>query len=421
MRVLLVSKFLHHVGGVETYLRWQAHALQRAGHRVGVLGMTPPAGARQMDLATHEVWDTQTREYHGDLATRIAGVATSVWSPSAGAVMRRAIEEFNPDVVHFHSTCYQLTPAVVREASRRGVPTVLTTHEYKLVCTNQRLYDDRTRGTCMKCPGAGPLPKFTAPIAARCMKGSAAVSVVGATERIISDAVWKRADPLILAPSMFIRDLLVADGWAENRVEYLDLPWRPEAQDVARHEGERNHVVFLGRLSREKGADVLLEVWSQIAGSYPDLRLRFIGDGDERASLEDLVARKRIPRVDFLGRLERPQIDDELQQAILTAHPAQWHENSPFTVRESLMAGVPAVVSAMGGMQEMIGPETGRVVVHDDPGAWARALNDLVRNPLNADRLKAAVTARAMTDEVHLHRLEKCYAREVSAAAGGHG
>lgn len=411
MRILLVSKFLHYVGGVETYLRWVSRALVDHGHDVGLVGMAPPTDQPLMELPDAPLWLTPTRSYEKGAADRARSAATSVWSVAAGKVMRTALAEFSPDVVHFHGTCYQLTPAVVREAMLAGVPPVLTAHEYKLICANQTLYDDVTQKICVACVGASQIGKVTAPLARSCMKGSRAVTLLGATEGRVSERVWRRADPLILAPSNFMRHQLISDGWSPERVQYLDLPWRPDGASVAQPTAtDADSVVFVGRLAALKGAHRLLEAWADVAPGAPHIRLRILGDGAQRADLERIVKERQLPRVTFLGHCTPAQVQEELRHAVVTAHPSQCHENSPFSVRESLMAGVPAIVSNVGGMPEMVGPNSGWVVAHDDPGAWSATLSAALTTPRVADgALRAEVLARAVTEGDHLGRLVEAY------------
>lgn len=419
MKVLIASKFLHHVGGVETYVRWLANALADRGVQVGLLGMHPPEGADLMDLPDGPRWLTPTRSFAQGAAHRARSAASSVWSPGNGTQMRRALEEFTPDLVHFHGTCYQLTPAVVDAAAKAGVPTVLTAHEFKLICANQTLFDDSTGRICTACVGASQVRKVVAPLRRSCMKGSRAVTALGAVEGRLADRTWHRADPRILAPSRFMRDRLLADGWPGSRIDYLDLPWRPDDVDVALDAPDvtRRNVVFVGRLAPVKGVDRLLRTWAVVAGSHPEARLRVIGDGSERTDLEDQVRREGVPRVDFLGQCDSARIDAELAQALVTVHPARWYENSPFAVRESLMAGVPAIVSDLGGMPEMVGPSSGWVVPPDRDDDLTRALASALQSGwAGSPALREAVHRRAVTEGDHLSALFDVYRQEAGAS-----
>lgn len=410
MRILLVSKFVHHVGGVETYVRWLAQALVTAGHDVGVVGMTPPQGHRPMDLAGAPLWLTRSRSFEAGSASRARDAALSVWSPEAGAVVRRAIREHRADVVHFHGTCYQLTSSVVHSAARAGVPIVLTAHEHKLACANQTLYSDPDGTICTDCVDVGPVRRTVAPLRRRCMKSSLTVSALGAAEQLISVPVWQRADPLILAPSRFAREVILRQGWPAERVRYLDLPWRRALDDVVAAPGPRDSIVFASRLVPLKGPRVLLRAWASIAGQHPNVRMVLIGEGSQAEELRSVVRAQAVPRVHLPGLTDAAGIQRALSRAIVTAHPSQCHENSPFAVRESLMAGVPVLVSRVGGMPDMVGPASGWILPHDDPDAWATGLDTALRSRLaGSAALVAEVRQRSTTAEEHLAKVIAAY------------
>ncbi|MFV0463763.1 MAG: glycosyltransferase [Nostocoides sp.] len=407
MRILLVSKFLHHVGGVETYLGWEAEALTEAGHEVALVGMTIPRGQAPINSRL-PTWTTPPRDFAKGSKRRVRSAAASLYSPAAGAVVAGAIAQFSPDVVHFHGTCYQLTSSVVRAATRAGTRIVLTAHEYKLLCANQTLFDDRSGTACTACVQVSAPRRVAAALSRSCIKASPAATVLGALEGLVSEPTWRAADPAILAPSQFMAATLVAGGWSPERVTHLDLPWRRADQPVTRATGHgRDAIVFLGRLVPLKGPQVALAAWQRIAADHPCIRLRILGGGPAEADLRAMVAREQIPRVDFLGAVGRQVIAAELTRALVTVHPSLCHENSPYTVRESLMAGVPAIVSALGGMPEMVTPATGYVVPAGDVDAWARAMSTAAEpGAFDPDALVTSVTGRAMTHEAHLEVLQ---------------
>lgn len=418
MRVLHVSKFLHHVGGVETYLRWVTNALAAQGHEVGLLGMQPPPGDQLMDLPDGPRWLTPNRSYARGRG-QVRSAATSIWSVSAEKVMREALETFRPDVVHFHGTCYQLTPSVVHATTRAGAGIVLTAHEYKLICANQTLYDDAERSLCTECVGTSLPRKLVAPNRRACIKGSRAATLIGAVEGQVSIPVWRRAEPTILAPSHYMRQALVTDGWSPAQVEYLDLPWRREDEDVrVSTERERDSIVFPARLAWLKGPDILVRAWAQIAERHPGVRLLMLGHGEATEEVGRLVDSLAAPRVELVGRVDQAGMRAAYDRALVTAHPSQSAENSPYSVRESLMAGVPAVVSEVGGVPEMVSRWTGTAVGRRDVEGWAAALESfLVRPSVGSPELRAEVRERATTEEAHLDVLDRTYERTARRSA----
>lgn len=418
MRILQVSKFAHHVGGVETYVGWLTRALIGSGHDVGVVAMEPPPGRPLMDLSGAPMWLTRARSFAAGSPERLRSAALSVWSPEAGSTMTRAIDAHRPEVIHFHGTCYQLTSSVVRSAARAGIPVVLTAHEYKLICANQTFSSDADGRICTDCLGSSPARRATAPVTRRCMKGSRAVSALGAVEQLVSVPVWRRAAPRILTPSRFMREQLLADGWPADQVSYLDLPWRRASEHVEPAKGGRDRIVFASRLVPLKGPEVLLRSWQTIARDHPGVQVEIIGEGAQSDALRSLVRDLAIPRVTFTGFVDAARIRESLDRALVTVHPSQCHENSPFAVRESLMAGVPALVSHVGGMPEMVSEDTGWTVPHDDAEAWARGLDRALRSRLaGTPTFATAAEARSITDEDHLDELLDTY-REVAQRMG---
>ena len=383
MRVLLVSKFLHHVGGVETYLRWLADALQNAGHEVALVGMRPGPGDQHMSFGNAELFETPTRRFVGGSAlNRARSAVSSVYSPAAAAVMNDALDRFRPDVVHYHGTCYQLTSSVVTASAGRGIKRIATAHEYKLMCANQRLWSDATNEVCTLCVGASRMGRLANPVAQSCIKSSRSASFVGGVEAVVSDAVWRRSTDLVLhAPSRFMEQSLREDGWSPTRIRMLDLPW-PDPT-ASRVEGG-TRFLYMGRLAVEKDVATLLRGWQAAGAQTAPYDLVIAGEGAAGEALRGVVAAERIPRVEFVGRVAREELQALLRTAVATVHPAAWLENSPFAVRESLMAGVPALVAGTGGMPELVHPGvTGMLVDHSVDG-WRDAFVGFSESTLRA-------------------------------------
>ncbi|GEP40447.1 glycosyl transferase [Nocardioides psychrotolerans] len=419
MRVLVASKFLHHVGGVETYISWLGRHLEREGHELAFFGMNPPDGDRVMPDLQGPLFLSPSRDYYGSVATKVRSAATSIYSFSAARVMEEALDAFRPDVVHFQSTCYQLTPSVVRAATRRAVPTLTTAHEYKFVCSNQRLWDDGRGQPCVKCVDATTSQRVRSIIETQCVKGSLASSIVAAAELPVSNGVWRRNSGIVHAPSHFMADLLEGRGSpVRGRVRYLDLSWGDTAHLPGSHRPDRQDVTYIGRLSVEKGVDTLIHAWPHVSRHRPDARLKLYGSGADEPRLRE--AALGVERVEFCGRYERESLTEILASSIVTVHPSKWAENSPYTVRESLQHGVPAIVSDQGGLPEMVEAATGAVFPAGDVDGLAQAITrEIDSGRAGQPDLLDAVARRFVTDAQHLSRLEELYgeAQDLCAAS----
>lgn len=417
MRVLHVNKFLYRRGGAEGYLLDVAELQRAAGHEVEVWGMNHPENTPDLPLAHTFAPHVELEPAPGGLA----GVAASmrmVWSPASGRGLARALDEFKPEIVHFHNIYHQLSPSILRPVKSRGIPSVMTLHDYKLACPNYQLLSHGR--VCERCVQGST---FNA-IRERCKSGSLAASSVLAIE----SGIHRRMDAYspvdrFISPSHFLRDLMVRAGIPSDRITTLaNVVSQPASstRGLPRLIGVPGSArfVFAGRLSTEKGVDTLIRAMSAV---HDGITLDIAGDGPERSSLERLAAEVAPSRVTFHGRLAKPEVEVLVRNARAMVVPSRWHENQPMTILESFAASIPAVVTALGGMPELVhdGVE-GRVVQPNDPAALARVLTELADAPEDARRMGERARQRfdaEFTGDVHLVGLSAIYAEACRLSA----
>jgi len=122
-------------------------------------------------------------------------------------------------------------------------------------------------------------------------------------------------------------------------------------------------LLFIGRLSEEKGVDVLLKAWKKLHSPIP---LVIIGDGPLRPQLQAYAAAKKISNVTFTGWQNRTAIFAALKNAAALILPSLCYEGFPMTVVESFACSTPVICSGFGGMAEIV--EAGRTGLHFLPG-----------------------------------------------------
>lgn len=156
-------------------------------------------------------------------------------------------------------------------------------------------------------------------------------------------------------------------------------------------------ILYLGRLSPEKGAATLLEAFERVAEKLPDARLVIAGDGVQRAELAGRAARIGDGRaVDLAGWVPHgPALKDLLARADLMCLPS-YTEGLPSSLLEALSAGLPVVGTEVGDIPAVVGAHgAGLTVPARDPDALAGALLEVMTDRAAYDRMADAAVATA--------------------------
>ncbi len=139
-------------------------------------------------------------------------------------------------------------------------------------------------------------------------------------------------------------------------------------------------LLFVGRLSVQKRSERLIEALSLVKS---DVALDIVGDGEDRAKLESLVAKLGLSNIRFCGRLDGEKLLDAYRNADVFILPSDW-EGMPLVILEAMATGLPIIGSDVLGISELI-EGVGILVKDPSPNNFAKAIDELARNP---DRLK---------------------------------
>lgn len=402
MRILQVNKFLYRRGGAESYLLDVVELQLRAGHEVAAFGMDHPENPPQRYQA-HLPPLVQLEPPPRGVAARAAAVARMVWSTSSRRGIDAVVRSFRPDVVHLHNIYHQLSPSILRPLAERGIPTVMTLHDYKLACPTYRFMDHGK--VCEACLDG----RFRHAVQRRCKDGSLGASTVLALESAVHRAIGAYDGVgVFISPSRFLADRMAKAGVHPDRMHVLNN--FVDARAVTPKRSPGGNVAFAGRLSYEKGVDVLIEAVARLGSG---VELDIAGDGPERSALEALAAARAPGRVRFHGQMGKDRLRALLRSAAVLGVPSRWHENQPMVVLEAFACGVPVVTSNLGGLPELVDSgQDGLVVPANDPEALAGALTHVLEDPDRGLTMGQAARAKALeafTPEQHLKRLEALY------------
>lgn len=335
MRILHINKFAYRKGGAEVYMLSLAERQAEQGHGVAVFGHLPDGiswGSENVQLFNAKVTDF----HNAPVKTQARVAAEVIWNSRIRRELAGVLTEFCPDIVHLHNYSHQLTSSIVHEIFQQRVSLIHTAHDYKLICPSYLAsvkHED-----CFKC-ALGPSTKL---IRQRCHHGSIAWStVVGAETLLVRHR--QLVPRTIIAPSKFMADRLKNSWLAPIATIHLIRNPLPDADSD--WVGDGGYLLYVGRLSREKGVLELAAACEQL--SVP---LVLAGDGPERESLSMYDGRW----VTLLGHVDS---QDRLRQlrrgCIAQVVPSVWPENAPLSVLEAVAQGVPVIASDRGGLPEL--------------------------------------------------------------------
>lgn len=376
MRIILVNKFHYRKGGAETYYLTIGEKLKEMGHEVAYFSMKHPDN---LPCAQEKYFVTQ-REYNNvknPLTAARDGLAL-LYSNEAKHNFEELCEDFHPDIVHMSNVHRQITLSILDAPylSEHHVPVVYTAHDYVTICPGYLMLDG-SGNVCDACLDG----KYRHCIERVCVKGSRAKSALAAAEASFNRGhhMNEKIDKVI-APSRFMRSKLIEGGWPEDKVVFMQNFASDEILDRASSTGdntdrEHPYILFFGRLSFEKGIDVLVHAFAEALPNLPSgLRLVIAGDGPEKDAIESFVKETHAP-IELVGYKTGEELKSLVAGALLAVSPSVWRENMPYSIIEALAEGTPVVGSRIGGIPELISDdETGWLCEPDDESSLANAL-----------------------------------------------
>jgi glycosyltransferase involved in cell wall biosynthesis len=329
-------------------------------------------------------------------------------------IFRQVLDETRPEIVHIqhlllHSVRY---PTIARE---RNVKVAMTLAEFLLLCPRNgwllRPGNVRCDGPdakqCGRCtlvwphPTGGILPRRVQRMLGKIKLrlGIHDGSYVKANRKRREEVQAALADVnLFIAPSRFLRDRFVQNGLvpAEKIVhsDYGFLKGRllsARAKRKKRTESIPLRIGFTGTVSDWKGVHVLVEAMNGIPEGAVTCDIHGSLDSFP-AYAERLKKLSRNPSVQFRGRFDNSRVADVLAEMDVLVVPSLWYENSPLTIHEAFVAGMPVITGNEGGMAELIQDGTwGLLFRIGDAADLRQKILRLVEEPGLLDRLRKGI------------------------------
>jgi len=278
----------------------------------------------------------------------IAGGLSTPYNFKSASRIRALALETRPDFVHVHNTFPLISPSVFWSVRDLPCGVVLTLHNYRLYCAaGMPMRDGHVCTQCLDRRSVVPSLRYG------CYRGSRLATIPLAVSIALHRQIgtWTKHVDRFIALTQYQREMMIHAGLPPSRVcvKPQFYPGSPEAIPwIARD----NRVLFVGRLSPEKGVRDLLNAWSVLGVDAPDLDI--IGDGPDRKFMENQIKSEGLDRVRLLGQLSFDETQNRIAHARLMVVPSTWFEGFPMVIREAFAFGVPVAASRLGSLAELV-------------------------------------------------------------------
>ena len=325
MRVLLIHNFYQQPGGEDAVFAQETALLRQHGVDVETLTFT-------------------NDQFDGTLSGNLRSSAKSFYNPESARRTRETIDRFRPDVVHVHNLFYTASAAVIRVAKQRGVPVVMTLHNYRLVCVNGLLMREG------KIPCETCLTQTTplAGIRHACFRDSvwqsAQLSLITTLHKLTG--IWRSVDRFIMLTN-FARQKILESSLQlrpEQVVVKPNFVFDPGPADAGQRQ---SFFLFAGRLSAEKGIATLLD-----AARCNTLPLTIAGSGPLATEVTKVAG--ELAHVNYIGWQSRSNVLVLLKNCRALVVPSVWYEGLPTIILEAFATGTPIICSDQENLNQII-------------------------------------------------------------------
>ena len=267
----------------------------------------------------------------------------AIWSSRQYRKVLEKIKTGKYDIVHIQNFFPLLSPSILYAVAHSNAKVVMSVRNYRLICPNAMMYVNGA--ICNRCVGKPvPFPALVHTCYRNSFAASAAVVAMLSLHNFLN--TWQHKIDAFICVSNFVRDQLIAGGMDESK---LLVKYNFVSTSVPVNLEVGQYYIYSGRLSDEKGIDVLLHAFR---GSKRMLLIA--GEGPLKEIVEKEAAEN--PHIRYVGKCSLLENYQFISKAKALIFPSKWHEPFGRTIVEAFAHGTPVIASALGGVTELVTP-----------------------------------------------------------------
>jgi glycosyltransferase involved in cell wall biosynthesis len=331
---------------------------------------------------------------------RLLAPLKAIHNRTAARSLRRRHQEERYNLWLVHNVFPGLSPSVYQVAQELDVPIVQYLHNFRMSCANGFFLNHGE--ICTRCISGNFTPAFLTACWRDSRIASGTMAIVLTRIRLMN--VFGQISKWIATSNAqkSLHEKMGIDGRRITVVPHFIA--KPKAPPPYEKDG---YLLFVGRLSREKGVQTLLQAWERVG--EPARRLVIAGVGPEESALRAYCVANSLKNVQFAGFIPEWQQRSLWAGALALIVPSVWFETFGSVVLQAWSHARPTLVSDIGALPELIEDgSTGRVFAPGDPVHLAEVLGEVMSNPGYAEEMGNRGYKRVIEEfsqEVWLNRI----------------
>jgi len=403
MKILLINSHHKINGGAERYYFDLSQLLTSKGHKVAYFSMLDNENIK---TRWKKYFVSKVDFTNNDLISFVKKISRIFYSLEAKRKIGKLLDAFKPDIVHIQNIYYYISPSILSEIKKRGIPIVQTVHDYQLISPNVTLFSNG------KINEETKIRKYYKAFIGKSVKGARGASFMATLLSYFQDAfnLHKKNIDLFIAPSNFMKSKLVEYGF--NRKKIVKLDNFVEGTKIKYKTSADKYILYFGRINEAKGILLLLDAAQQL----PGIKFKVAGNFEDeniKGKVLEKVRKEKIKNVKFLGFVTGYSLTRLVRNCYFCIVPSLWYENQPYSILESFAQGKTVVASRIGGIPEIV--RDGKDGLLFEPGnvnQFVRKIKKLWDNPVLARNL--GQNARKLVNEkynpgVHYQKIMAIY------------
>jgi glycosyltransferase involved in cell wall biosynthesis len=331
---------------------------------------------------------------------RVRAFFSGIYNPRAQRDIACFLVEARPDFILVQNVFPLLSPSILPACRKSGAPVLMRCPNYRLICPNGLFM---TQGKiCEKCAGGKEY---------WCMLRNCEQNMVKSTGYALRGFISRRLRlfqdnvDVIMVLTSFAKQKLMENGFAPERIHVLAALADPKLFSRLSVTSPGSYVGYVGRISREKGVDTLVEA----ARTLPHIPFKIAGHYDRQSTF----VQQAPSNVEFLGQLEREALPAFYQQAGIIVVPSRCYEGLPVVLAEAMFSATPVICSRLGGFPDIVEDGvTGLLFQHDHITELSQKIDLLWQHPDCRQQLGKAGRQKAevvYTPDAFYNRLMAAY------------